>query len=613
MTLAGLYLLFLQFLPPSRAYHLIGDIEGYHYPLLNYAFKALKEGRLPLWDPSIYSGTSFVGNMQAQLFYPPTWLLLGGQWGRKGLSFLSIEIFTFAHLWVLLQGSYWWLRSGRRLPVGAALVGATVLSVTGYLLNDLQHTGAICGAAWVPFALWGVDRRRVWMIALASALTLLSGYPATWIAAVLAMGAYAVSSDWRQSWRVVAGVALSMGLAAVQVLPTLELAKLRPPEAVYGGDPGLQQLKLYFFPGKGYEPDLYLYHGAGFLLALGLFVWNRQVRGYLPVLALGVAGFVFFKNPGEIVGTVAQRVPALLDVMQHWNFHLVLTVAAGLLAGLAWGPLAGARPRLVLAVVPLLWFEQYWFGVRREPPFRDLGNVDRFFAGDARLGGESIIGMDPALYARLRAQPEYRVASEAGPHPTELRHYGLSTPRGFDPFVTVRYRKEVERFAPFQTNREFAMPVDNLAMFRHFAVRYFVSAKERPEFKALAAAPAFRLVQPTEGYYRVFEFLDAEPAYRYPGGTVAIEAWTPEVRRFQTTSATAGEFALLEQNLPGWTVTVDGAPAGLGVYSEAFQKVAVPAGSHRVEFRYYPAGLTNGLWVTALSGLLLGFAYRKRL
>ena len=123
-TLVGLYLFFIELLPPVRRFHLIGDIEGYHYPLLNYAFKSLHGDRFPLWDPTIYCGISFVGNIQAQLFYPPTWMLFAAQWGRRGLAFMAIQIYAMAHLWILMQLAYWWLRSGRGLPRAASLLGA---------------------------------------------------------------------------------------------------------------------------------------------------------------------------------------------------------------------------------------------------------------------------------------------------------------------------------------------------------------------------------------------------------------------------------------------------------------------------------------------------------
>ena len=69
------YLFFIEYLSPLRQVHIPYDLQGFHYPLVDYAFQALKDGRFPEWDWTIYCGQSFVGNIQAALFYPPTWLL----------------------------------------------------------------------------------------------------------------------------------------------------------------------------------------------------------------------------------------------------------------------------------------------------------------------------------------------------------------------------------------------------------------------------------------------------------------------------------------------------------------------------------------------------------
>src|SRR3954454_3580165 len=59
LTAAALSLLFtvayfIEYLPPAPRVHLWSDIVGYHYPLQAYALRALREGRLPLWDATIY-------------------------------------------------------------------------------------------------------------------------------------------------------------------------------------------------------------------------------------------------------------------------------------------------------------------------------------------------------------------------------------------------------------------------------------------------------------------------------------------------------------------------------------------------------------------------------
>jgi hypothetical protein len=55
----------------------------------------------------------------------------------------------------------------------------------------------------------------------------------------------------------------------------------------------------------------------------------------------------------------------------------------------------------------------------------------------------------------------------------------------------------------------------------------------------------------------------------------------------------------------GWTATRDGAPVDILPANYAFRAIPVPGGRSRIELRYWPPGLTTGLWISALSALLL--------
>ncbi len=616
VTLIGLYLAFIEFLPPVRRMHLVGDIDGYHWPLFNYAFQSVKEGRFPLWDPWIYTGLSFFANMQAQLFYPFTWILFAVQWHRVGINFMALQIFTIAHIWVLLQFAYWQLRAGRGLPIGASLIGATVFGFSGYVINDMQHVGVICAVAWLPLALWGVDRGRMWMISLAFTMMFLAGYPATWIACAVAVFTYTLATKLAYTWRASAAVLLSLIAAGIQLIPTAQLAGLRPPEPVYGTGPNLEWQLRRFYPSSIHDPHIYLYYGAGLLLAFALFFWHPEKRRFVAPLALALAGTAFFQNPFHIVSVWATRIPSLADVMQHWNFHIVLSAAAGLFAAHAWAPVA-ASPKwkwLCFAILPLLWFEQYWFGMRRDEHFRASGNSDRFFAADFRMGGDTIMGVAPEVFRLIRANPAYRIVTDHGPHPTEMRHYRIADPQGFDPFLPARYKTEVEQLGGvFYTNREFEFPPTNEAMLQALAVRYYISAEGRQYYNDLLASPLFRKVaQADDSYFKVFEYRNAQPSYRFAGGEASILKWTPESREFRITATMPSEFVLLEQNLNGWTASIDGSITPIEPYSTAFQRIPTPAGNHVIRFGYEPKALRLGGWCTAFGTLVLAILIFKK-
>lgn len=110
LSLAATYVFFLEYLPPIERFELFGDISGYHYPLLQYAFQSLKEGRLPEWDPTIYCGLPFAGNTQAGLFYPANWLLFAASWHRHHLSYKMLEGLLLLHFWLAFVLCTLWFR-----------------------------------------------------------------------------------------------------------------------------------------------------------------------------------------------------------------------------------------------------------------------------------------------------------------------------------------------------------------------------------------------------------------------------------------------------------------------------------------------------------------------
>ena len=86
-SLAFTWLFFAEYLSPLRRVHIPYDLEGYHYPLADYAFQSLRQGHFPHWDWSTYSGMPFAGNVQAALFYPPMWLLFLANSANEHLSY----------------------------------------------------------------------------------------------------------------------------------------------------------------------------------------------------------------------------------------------------------------------------------------------------------------------------------------------------------------------------------------------------------------------------------------------------------------------------------------------------------------------------------------------
>lgn len=351
LSIPATLLFFFEYLPPFRKVHLPYDLAGYHYPLFNYAFLRLKAGDFPIWDPTTYSGMDFVANVQAALFYPPTWLMFLVSWGRDFLPYLSVQLLVFAHVWLAFVFAWLWLR-GRKLDLLPALVGAMIFAFSGFLCVQLQHFGLVAAYAWFPFGLWGIDQAcarnswtPLWKLSVAAAMTFLAGYPPIWFVYLLTAGIYALmlTRSPQMLAAAIGAVLLSIALIAIQLLPAWDASLYRKVEFSYGDgfhDPMffITWIIANFW---NYDMDVPVstnprldcfYLGAcGLtgLLCLLRFRDNRQ--RILPGLAIVIACVVMTTNPGNAVVWVVEKSATLGDLVRPYYFMAGATLGLSLL------------------------------------------------------------------------------------------------------------------------------------------------------------------------------------------------------------------------------------------------------------------------------------------
>ena len=133
--------------------------------------------------------------------------------------------------------------------------------------------------------------------------------------------------------------------------------------------------------------------------------------------------------------------------------------------------------------------------------------------------------------------------------PAELRHHGLATPQGFDPFIAQRYLDFVKTLGGrFETNREFNFDSDNQLALDTLAIRYVITTENGPLCSRLKANPAFKLLGNDGYYFRVYEYEKfSEPFI----GSATLLFRTPEIRKFRVSSKQSTDFILKEQLFPG--------------------------------------------------------------
>ncbi len=677
LSLAATWLFFIEYLPPFKRVHFPFDIEGFHYPLLDYAFRSLREGRLPLWDPSIYCGIPLAANIQAALFYPPHWLLFLMDARRRVLPYTHFEALVAAHIWLAFFLAYLWLRG--RFSMLTSVLAAAVYGFSGYALSQIQHAGVIEGYAWAPLAMLGIDQaakrrnwRSLWKVAAASALCLLAGFPSTWVVLCFSIMVYAAASLRLRVFLGAAGaLAFSMLLAAVQLLPAVQASALKTFDPKYGE--GIQNLEFYaayvvpnYFKlgvdpaGWGWPVGQYLWLGAPALFGLCCLIRPGKLRPYLPVLAIGLVLAIMLGNPFNFTARILEHSRLAIQVVRPFNFLEEIPLAASILAAVGierflagkprrkipgWGVAIGSilliafmvrqfyvwlpggpdfasrwrglieagltlgffvflltalrgsngrrRAWLTVALLLLVWTDYKVYGTSRG--FNSVAGVS-----DPLYTGESPSGLDPKAFRAIRANPEFRIALDenGAPFTTDLRHWGLTSPQGFDPFLTVQYKSFVEEDTPFQTDRLFYLDPSKPRLMNLTGVRYFITREGAAHFEQIHSSPLFRLVGPEDTYFRVYEYVKATPSFRWesPKGSAEIQTilWTPETRGFRVRAEAAGRFVLIEQLFPGWRATVDGRPVRIERWQKAFQSVPVEAGEHIVRFEYRPASLAIG-------------------
>ncbi|HZR80998.1 MAG TPA: hypothetical protein VFD92_07865 [Candidatus Binatia bacterium] len=86
-------------------------------------------------------------------------------------------------------------------------------------------------------------------------------------------------------------------------------------------------------------------------------------------------------------------------------------------------------------------------------------------------------------------------------------------------------------------------------------------------------------------------------------GRVAVVSDTPHGIALDVDAPSAGVVVTSEVDYPGWESDLDGVRADTLLVNGAFRGVAVPAGSHRVRFRYVPRSFYAGVAVSVVAAL----------
>jgi hypothetical protein len=224
-----------------------GDFADQFYAFGVYEAQRLFSGQVPLWNPCTFSGHPFLADVQSAIFYPLSLvtLLLSLP---QGFSLFALELEAIFHFF--LASLFTYLLAKRLLrDRRAALVSSLVFTFGGYLTSYPSQQLAILETdVWLPLILLlldiGLERPKghpsgrgfllpITFAGLAFGLALLAGHPQSamyvfYVSAIyFTFRAYTNRVRWRPA--VIAFglfVLLGFGLAAAQLLPSLEYMRL---------------------------------------------------------------------------------------------------------------------------------------------------------------------------------------------------------------------------------------------------------------------------------------------------------------------------------------------------------------------------------------------------
>lgn len=152
-----------------------GDLVSFLFPTYRFAAATFANGALPLWNPHLYGGAPFIGDIQAGFLYPPNVILflLRPQFEYQAMQWLSI-----AHLYWAGLGMYVLVRTlrlgERAIMRPAALFAGLAFAFSDPLLIHFGNLNLIAVLSWLPWVLVAyhraLDQRSLRWAALAGAL-----------------------------------------------------------------------------------------------------------------------------------------------------------------------------------------------------------------------------------------------------------------------------------------------------------------------------------------------------------------------------------------------------------------------------------------------------------
>jgi hypothetical protein len=189
-----------------------GDLAQFLYPTYKFAAEWWTRGVIPLWNPYLFGGAPFVGDIQSGIFYPLNLLTF---FVSNPLTFRDMELLSVLHFFIAGATMYAFLRYGRvgatlavapdgrpqgaPLHRAACLAGAIAFEFSDLFVTHFGNLNIVATTAWMPLVLLfyrrAVTDRRPAFAALAGvflALAFFAGHIQMFLFIVIALVLFAI-------------------------------------------------------------------------------------------------------------------------------------------------------------------------------------------------------------------------------------------------------------------------------------------------------------------------------------------------------------------------------------------------------------------------------------
>jgi hypothetical protein len=279
-----------------------GDLASFLWPIYSYAARSLWSGRVPLWNPTLYSGMPFVADNQTAVFYPVN---LVAFLIAPSFPYAALEWLVVFHFGLAGAGMYRLVR--RLLPASA--IWPALLAAIAYMFSDvfITHVGnlnIVAVAAWLPWAFGALHEALHrsspgWAIAagVLVGVAALAGHAQMLLMSLGVLGLYTLWHTLRSAGRRWAPVGLltlalgvAFGLSALTIIPAIELTQYTARARLTYESAA--QFSLPWAGLAGLFSPLTFGRGALHFWA----PWDRVELGYLGVLPLLLAGYAVARS-----------------------------------------------------------------------------------------------------------------------------------------------------------------------------------------------------------------------------------------------------------------------------------------------------------------------------